>query len=104
MTGEHLEYLNVYLNSPLSSYLFSKLGTTTGAGTTRWKKYKVEQQLVPVVTTEDEARIGVLYHQYVATQDQRCLDEAYDLINQCVGLTPQEVDVINRQFGEPKNN
>ena len=42
MTGEHLVYLLVYLNSPLSAYLFSKLGTTTGAGTTRWKKYEVE--------------------------------------------------------------
>ena len=104
MTGEHLEYLNVYLNSPLSSYLFSKLGTTTGAGTTRWKKYKVEQQLVPVLTAEDESHVGVLYHQYVAAQDQRCLDEAYDIINRCVGLTPLEVDVINRQSGESNNN
>ncbi len=104
MTGSHLVYLLVYLNSPLSAYLFSKVGNTTGAGSVRWQKYKVEQQLVPVLTAEDESHVGVLYHQYVATQDQRCLDEAYDIINRCVGLTPLEVDVINRQSGESNNN
>ena len=50
MTGDHLIYLLVYLNSPLSAYLFSKLGTTTGAGTLRWKKYKIEQQLIPDIS------------------------------------------------------
>ena len=41
MTGEHLQYLLLFLNSRLSKYFFSKLGTTTGAGTVRWKKFKL---------------------------------------------------------------
>lgn len=100
MTGEHLVYLLIYLNSPLSAYLFSKLGTTTGAGTTRWKKYKVEQQLVPSVTPEDEERINDLYHQYVYTQDKSLLDAAYHIIYNNVGLTPDEVEIINQQADE----
>ena len=97
MTGEHLIYLLVYLNSPLSAYLFSKLGTTTGAGTTRWKKYKVEQQLVPAVAADDEERIIALYHQYVATCDKNCLNAAYRIIYYNVGLTADEVEIISQE-------
>jgi hypothetical protein len=97
MTGEHLVYLLVFLNSPLSAYLFSKLGTTTGAGTTRWKKYKMEQQLVPSVSSDDEEHINDLYHQYVETHDKSLLQAAYHIIYNNVGLTPDEVDLINNQ-------
>ena len=47
MTGEHLEFLLCFLNSALSEYLFSKIGTTTGVGTVRWKKFKIEYIIVP---------------------------------------------------------
>jgi len=42
MTGKDLYYLLAILNSKLSEYAFSHIGTTTGMGTTRWKKYKIE--------------------------------------------------------------
>ena len=54
LTGEHLEFLLCYLNSPLSEYLFSKIGTTTGVGTVRWKKFKLEQLCVPNTNIEEE--------------------------------------------------
>ena len=47
MTGEHLLYLLHFLNSSLSKYYFAKLGTTTGVGTVRWKKFKLEEFPVP---------------------------------------------------------
>ena len=47
MSGKHLAYIVGFLNSSLSEYLFSKIGTTTGVGTVRWKKFKVEQLVVP---------------------------------------------------------
>ena len=54
MTGKHLKYLLFILNSSLSEYLFSKIGTTTGVGTIRWKKFKIENLLVPCLTSERE--------------------------------------------------
>jgi len=96
LTSDHLVYLLVYLNSPLSAYMFSKLGTTTGAGTTRWKKYKVEEQLVPAITSDDEERINELYKQYAKTHDSNCLEEAYRIIYNYVGLTPTEIESLNR--------
>jgi len=47
LTGEHLQFLLCYLNSKLSEFLFSQIGTTTGVGTIRWKKYTIEQLNVP---------------------------------------------------------
>ena len=47
MTGEQLKYLLMFLNSKLSEYFFSKLGTTTGVGTVRWKKFKMELFPIP---------------------------------------------------------
>ena len=97
MTGDHLIYLLVYLNSPLSAYLFSKLGTTTGAGTLRWKKYKVEQQLVPDISPEHEQRIIDIYRKYQQTSDESHLEEAYHIIYQIVGLSKEEIEYIEEQ-------
>ena len=94
MTGDHLIYLLVYLNSPLSAYLFSKLGTTTGAGTLRWKKYKIEQQLIPDISPEDEQRIVDLYRKYEQTDDETHLEEAYHIIYIAVGLSKEEIEYL----------
>lgn len=94
MSGEHLVYLLVYLNSPLSAYLFSKLGTTTGAGTLRWKKYKVWKQLVPDISPDDERRINDLYRLYQQTDDESHLKKAYHIIYDNVGLSKEEIAFI----------
>ena len=52
MKGECIEYLLSALNSPVSEWLFSKVGTTTGVGTIRWKKYTIEQLIVAKLSTE----------------------------------------------------
>ncbi len=46
MNGEKIEFLFAALNSSLSEWFFSKIGTTTGVGTIRWKKYTIEKLLV----------------------------------------------------------
>ena len=54
MTGKSLAWLVCFLNSSLSEYLFSKIGTTTGVGTVRWKKYTIEQLTVPNISEKQE--------------------------------------------------
>lgn len=46
MTGESLKYLLSILNSKISEWYFNQISTTTGMGTNRWKKYKIE--LLPI--------------------------------------------------------
>ena len=58
MTGEHLAFLLGILNSKMSEYAFSHIGTTSGMGTTRWLKYTIEQLLVPVPDEDFESRFS----------------------------------------------
>ncbi|WP_158275734.1 Eco57I restriction-modification methylase domain-containing protein [Bifidobacterium catulorum] len=51
MTGQKLKIILGFLNSSLSEYYFSTLGTTTGMGTVRWKKYTIEQ--LPITQMSD---------------------------------------------------
>lgn len=52
MTGENLKYLVTFLNSKLSKWYFERISTTTGMGTNRWKKFKLE--LLPIAVAENE--------------------------------------------------
>jgi hypothetical protein len=52
MTGENLKYLLAFLNSKLSKWYFERISTTTGMGTNRWKKFKLE--LLPIAIADDE--------------------------------------------------
>ena len=62
MTGEISTFLLCYLNSKISEYLFSKIATRTGMGTTRWKKYKIEKLPVPHVSKMIEDKVDELYN------------------------------------------
>lgn len=57
MTGPSLKFLLCYLNSSLSEFLFSKIGTKTGEGTIRWKKFKIEQLIVPRINDAQHMNI-----------------------------------------------
>jgi hypothetical protein len=92
MTGTNLLYLVCFLNSTLSEYLFSKIGTTTGVGTVRWKKYTIEQLTVPCVTSKEENKFMRLFAQLlqgVATES----DINHRIYTIC-GLSPQEIELI----------
>lgn len=52
MVGDSLKYLLAFLNSKLSKWYFERISTTTGMGTNRWKKFKLE--LLPIAITENE--------------------------------------------------
>ena len=54
MKGECLEYLLSALNSYISEWLFSQVGTTTGVGTIRWKKYTIEHLIVAKPSAEQQ--------------------------------------------------
>ena len=47
MTGANLKYLLSIFNSTASLWYFNIISTTTGMGTNRWKKYKIEQLPIP---------------------------------------------------------
>ena len=82
MSGKGLIFIVGFLNSSLSEYLFSKIGTTTGVGTVRWKKFKIEQLIVPHYNENLEQRIAcalLSFSQKTMTAEQirKALDEEF---------------------------
>jgi len=49
IVGDDLKYLLSILNSRLSDWYFNKITSTSGMGTSRWKKYKIEQLPIPKI-------------------------------------------------------
>ena len=57
MTGESLKYLLSILNSKLGEWYFNQISSTSGMGTNRWKKYKIEQLPIATATPEEEKAV-----------------------------------------------
>lgn len=50
MTGKNLKYILSIFNSRLAQWYFEQIATSSGMGTNRWKKYKIEQFPIKVVS------------------------------------------------------
>jgi hypothetical protein len=101
MTGERLKYLLAILNSKVSEWYFNQISTTTGMGTNRWKKYKIELLPIKIPTAEQKSQIESLVTRILALKkaepsaDTRTLESDIDrLVYTLYGLTPEEVAVI----------
>ncbi len=100
MVGIHLPYLLCILNSPMSEWFFSKVGTTTGVGTVRWKKYTIQELIIPAASQEDE--------QFIENQVQKYVDQSIDLqlftvsvnkrIYDIVGLSEEEISFVENYY------
>ena len=91
--GENLEYLVCFLNSPQSEYLFSKIGTTTGVGTVRWKKFKLEQLCVPTKEIDEQFFKEQLIT-YLKTSDDAILQSINRRIYDICGLSAEEINFV----------
>ena len=98
MTGEHLDYLLCFLNSALSEYLFSKIGTTTGVGTVRWKKFKIESIIVPKWSKTIESALYAITNsietQHLIANRDRIDKLIFDICN----LTSTERQFVLKRF------
>lgn len=92
MTGVNLPYLVCFLNSTLSEYLFSNIGTTTGVGTVRWKKFKIEQLFASVVDKNTKPDWCDLFHHLVV--DKTAENTINRRIYALCGLSAEEIAFI----------
>ena len=100
MVGNRLPYLFCALNSPLSEWFFSKVGTTTGVGTVRWKKYTIQQLLLPNITDKQQNTFDGLVEQYLkgALPKSDFSDRVNTEIYKSVGLTDIEIDYVENFY------
>ena len=103
LSGERLALLLAFLNCSVSEYMFSTIGTTTGVGTVRWKKFKIEQLYVPRNIDETVARaieeqceriISITAQQGSAPEEERVLNS---LIYRFYTLSDSEIQYIESQ-------
>lgn len=96
MVGTHLPYLFCILNSPISEWFFSKVGTTTGVGTVRWKKFTIQELLIPRISDSEEQRFSALVQKLIAgglsTDDFS--HEVNSLVYALFGLSNIEISYI----------
>jgi hypothetical protein len=103
MTGdEDLKYLLSILNSNLSKWYFARIGTTTGMGTNRWKKFKLE--LLPIAETINMQPFITLVDQIITLKKQNKdtteLEAQVDkMVYELYGLSGEEVALVEGKEG-----
>jgi hypothetical protein len=101
MTGEKLKYLLAILNSQLSAWYFNQISTTTGMGTNRWKKYKIEMLPIKEPTEIEELSLEKIVDQILIAKkadpnaDTSALEAEIDqMVYQLYNLTAEEIKII----------
>lgn len=101
MTGEKLKFLLAILNSKVSEWYFNLIGTTTGMGTNRWKKYKIELLPIKEPSSAQENEIVNLVNKIIAVKKEIPTAETIEiesqidqLVYQLYDLTEEEIAII----------
>ncbi|GAK56232.1 type IIS restriction enzyme R and M protein [Candidatus Vecturithrix granuli] len=101
ITGECLKYLLAILNSRLSKWYFEQISTTSGMGTNRWLKYKIEQMPIKRISPAEQQPFEVLVDHILAAKQQnpaadtRALEAELDrLVYALYGLTEAEITIV----------
>ena len=102
LTGERIKFLLGVLNSKAAQWYFEQITTTSGMGTNRWKKYKIQLLPIPVPTDERDQQIELLVNQILTKkkegEDTSDLEAEIDrLVYQLYDLTEAEIGVIEEK-------
>jgi len=104
MTGEKLKFLLGILNSKVSELYFNQISTTTGMGTNRWKKYKIELLPIKIPVEIEEKNIETLVDNIInlkksdTTADTSVLEAKIDrLVYNLYGLTEEEIHIVENK-------
>lgn len=103
MTGDNLKFILSIFNSKLAQWYFEQIATSSGMGTNRWKKYKIEQ--FPIKETNEVAmqKFEVIVNQILSNKkdniDTTDLETKIDLmVYKLYELTYDEVLVVEPGF------
>jgi adenine-specific DNA-methyltransferase len=102
MVGDNLKYLLAILNSKISEWYFNQISTTTGMGTNRWKKYKIELMPIKVPTKDQQTKIESLVTKIIeakkkdpAADTGKWEKEIDEMVYKLYGLTEEEIKTVS---------
>jgi adenine-specific DNA-methyltransferase len=105
MVGKDLKYLLAILNSRLSEWYFNQITTTSGMGTNRWKKYKIELLPIKDIPESEQQPLITLVEEIIAikkatpsvsTAEKE--GEIDRLVYGLYGLTVEEINIIEQSI------
>ena len=101
LTGKNLKYLLSILNCKLSKWYFEQISTSSGMGTNRWLKYKIELLPIKQISEEEQKPLISLVDQILAAKkenaaaDTSAWEREIDaLVYQLYGLTADEIAIV----------
>jgi len=106
MIGENLKFLLGILNSKLALWYFTQITTSSGMGTSRWKKYKIEQLPICKITSGKktvQSKIEQLVNQIITlnqnndTNTTMFESQIDQLIYNLYGLNEEEIKIIEKK-------
>lgn len=98
MTGEKLKYLLGLLNSKLMEWYFNQIGTATGLGTNRWKKYTIELLPIKYPDSFEQEKIENYVKKIIISKDQVCLDLLDKYVLEIFKLSPDEISYFESNY------
>src|ERR1035437_2084784 len=103
ITGENLRYLLSILNSRLAKWYFNEISTSSGMGTNRWLKYKIEQLPIKDLNEDLQQPFIKLVNKILSVNKS---DSFYNIrpfeieidrmVYELYGLTEEEIQIIEK--------
>ena len=101
MTGPKIKYLLALLNSSIAKWYFNIISTSSGMGTNRWLKYKIEQLPIRFPIAQIEMKIEDIVNQILMEKEvkpkvttKELEDEIDNLIYSVYELSEKEIKII----------
>ena len=94
MVGDKLKYILAILNSKLGEWVFNQIGTTTGVGTNRWKKYTLERLSVKIPTKSELIGIEKIIDSIIENYSIDKIMSLDRIIYQLYELSQEEIEFI----------
>ena len=99
ITGKHLKYLISILNSKIAKWYFNEISTSSGMGTNRWLKYKVEQLPIKIISENDQQPFILLVNKILEARQQGHETTGYEqeideMVYKLYELTEEEIKIV----------
>ena len=99
MTGKDLKYLLSIFNSKLSKWYFNTISSSSGMGTNRWLKYKIEQLPIKNISVEEQFPFVCLVDNILNSKkqgkDTTALEDQIDrMVYELYELTEEEMGIV----------
>jgi hypothetical protein len=94
MVGNKLKYILAFLNSKLGEWVFNQIGTTTGVGTNRWKKYTLERLFIKIPTESELIHVEKMIDNIMKTHSVDEIKALDGIICQLYELSQEEIEFI----------